>query len=48
MTDTFRAALNLLASLVLDIGRRWGEAAVAAQWADAQAVLDPTSSTPYH
>jgi phage terminase large subunit-like protein len=48
VTDRFRAALDLLASLVLDIGRRWGEVAVAQQWTDARAVLDPTSATPFH
>lgn len=48
MNSRFQAALNLLASLVLDIGRRWGEAAVAAQWLDARAVLNPSSPTPYH
>lgn len=46
--DALRSGLNLLASLVLDIGQRWGEAAVAAQWDDARAVLDPASPTPYH
>lgn len=39
MTTT-DAALGLLASLVLEDGRRWGEAAVPHQWADARAVLD--------
>lgn len=45
MTDQ---ALNLLATVVLEDGRRWGDAAVTAQWSDARAVLDPESSTPYH
>ncbi|HEV2810806.1 MAG TPA: terminase large subunit [Acidimicrobiales bacterium] len=31
--------LALLASLVLDDGRRWGEAATAFQWADAAAIV---------
>lgn len=34
-----RDPLALLASLVLEDGRRWGEAAVGWQWADAEAVL---------
>lgn len=34
------SALDLLASLVLDDGRRWGEAARPWQWADATAVLE--------
>jgi hypothetical protein len=34
------AALDLLAALVLEDGRRWGEAAVEFQWQDARAVLD--------
>jgi phage terminase large subunit-like protein len=41
-------ALDLLASLVLEDQRRWGEAAVAQQWADAKAVADVDSPTPYH
>jgi hypothetical protein len=41
-------ALDLLAGLVLDDARRWGEAAVPFQWQDARAVLDPESPTPYH
>lgn len=48
MGDSQRSALNLLASLVLDIGQRWGEVAVRDQWDDARAVLDPASPTPYH
>lgn len=40
-------ALDLLAALVLEDGRRWGDAAVAAQWDDARAVLNPASA-PYH
>jgi phage terminase large subunit-like protein len=40
-------ALNLLASLVLEDGRRWGAAAAAFQWEDARAVLDPSTATPY-
>lgn len=34
------SALSVLASLVLDDGRRWGEAAQPWQWTDARAVLD--------
>lgn len=41
------AALDLLASLVLEDGRRWGDAAVPEQWEDARAVLDP-EAPPYH
>ena len=40
-------ALDLLAGLVLEDGRRWGDAAVAEQWADARAVLNPAGE-PYH
>jgi phage terminase large subunit-like protein len=40
-------ALDLLAMLVLEDGRRWGDAAVSAQWSDARAVLDP-SGAPYN
>lgn len=36
------AALDVLASLVIDDGRRWGEAASPLQWGDAAAVLDVT------
>ena len=32
--------VDLLAGLVLEDGRRWGEAAESWQWQDAQAVLD--------
>ena len=41
-------AFDLLAALVLEDGRRWGEAAVDVQWEDARAVLDQSSPTPYH
>ena len=41
-------ALELLSALVIDDGRRWGDAAVPVQWEDALAVLNPQSSTPYH
>lgn len=41
-------ALDLLAALVLENGRRWGEAAVEVQWQDARAVLDRSATTPYH
>jgi phage terminase large subunit-like protein len=37
-----RDALALLAALVLEAGRRWGEVAEPWQWADARAVLDVT------
>ena len=40
-------ALDLLAALVLEDGRRWGDAAVAEQWDDARAVLNPAGE-PYH
>lgn len=40
-------ALDLLASLVLESGARWGEVATADQWADAAAILDP-DGPPYH
>lgn len=40
MADSERRALEVLASLVLEDGRRWGEAAEPWQWADAGAVLD--------
>jgi phage terminase large subunit-like protein len=41
------SALDLLSGLVLEDGRRWGEAACDFQWEDARAVLDPESETPY-
>jgi phage terminase large subunit-like protein len=41
-------ALDLMAALVLEDGRRWGEAAMPEQWQDARAILDPGSATPYH
>ncbi len=41
-------ALRVLRSLVLEDGRRWGEAAAAFQVEDAEAVLDEASPTPYH
>lgn len=41
-------ALDVVAALVLPDGRRWGEVADPVQWADARAVLDPASETPYH
>jgi len=40
-------ALAVLASLVLEDGRRWGEAADDVQRQDAETVLDPDSATPY-
>ncbi|MGD0747727.1 MAG: hypothetical protein ABSB68_07945, partial [Acidimicrobiales bacterium] len=39
-------ALDLLSGLVLEDGRRWGEAATAWQWADARAILDPAPGDP--
>jgi len=44
-------ALELLGGLVIDDGRRWGDAATAATpvlWEDAIEILNPASSTPYH
>lgn len=38
---------DLLATLVLPDGRRWGEAAHEVQWRDAGAVLD-LGGPPYH
>lgn len=40
-------ALDLLAALVLEDGRRWGDAAADFQWEDAEAVLDQDTATPY-
>lgn len=48
MTATNTDALDLMCALVLEDGRRWGEAADPIQLADARAVLDTTSATPYH
>src|SRR5436190_22597417 len=47
MTTGHDGALDLLAGLVLEDGHRWGEVAAPFQWADARAVLDPESPTPY-
>lgn len=41
-------ARDLLYGLVLEDGRRWGEAAEPIQREDANAVLDEESETPYH
>lgn len=41
-------ALELLAALVLEDGRRWGEAAEPWQWADARAILEPQEDRRYH
>lgn len=41
------AALEVLAGLALEDGRRWGDAAADWQWEDARAVLD-TGSAPMH
>jgi phage terminase large subunit-like protein len=40
-------ALDVLSALVLEDGRRWGEAAAPFQWQDARAVLQPEGA-PYH
>jgi hypothetical protein len=40
-------ALDLLAGLVLENGRRWAAAAEAIQWVDARAILEP-GDIPYH
>jgi hypothetical protein len=40
------SALDLMASLVLEDGRRWGEVAHPFQWADARAVLAPEPNAP--
>jgi hypothetical protein len=40
-------ALALMRSLVIEDGRRWGDAASDFQREDAEAVLDPESATPY-
>jgi phage terminase large subunit-like protein len=45
---TLDRALDILAGLVLEDGRRWGEAAYPWQWEDARAILDPDGPTPYH
>lgn len=41
-------ALDLLYALRLEDGRRWGEASTVEQQADAAAVLDERSRTPFH
>lgn len=46
--STDSAALDLVAALVIEDGRRWGEVAAPFQWEDARAVLDDASGTPYH
>lgn len=40
-------ALDLMAGLVLEDGRRWGDAAAAFQWEDAQAILGG-GEAPFH
>ncbi len=43
------AALDVLGGLVLEDGRRWGDAARPWQWDDAKAVLEPAENDPlYH
>src|SRR4051812_17136069 len=44
----YERALALMAGLVLEDGRRGGDAAEPWQWEDAREVLDPTSETPYN
>ncbi len=39
--------MSLVASLILEDGRTWGESATDFQWIDVQAVLDP-EAPPYH
>lgn len=39
--------MDVLAALVLENGRRWGEVARPFQWEDARAILDPDTTTPY-
>jgi phage terminase large subunit-like protein len=41
-------AIHVLAALVLEDGRRWGEVAEPFQWDDAQEILDEDSLTPYN
>lgn len=48
MSAAHERAFALLCALVLEDGRRWGDAAVDVQRADALAILDPGSATPYH
>lgn len=40
------AALTLLAGMVLEDGRRWGEIAAEFQWDDARAIVDPAPGDP--
>jgi hypothetical protein len=42
------AALELLNPLTLEDGRRWGAVATDLQRADARAILESSSATPYH
>ena len=41
------AVLDLLSALVLEDGRRWGDAAAGFQWQDAEAIADEVSETPF-
>lgn len=41
------AALDLMASLVLEDDCSWGDVAAPFQWEDARAILNPDSPTPY-
>ena len=41
------AVLDLLSALVLEDGRRWGDAALPFQWEDAKAIADEASETPF-
>jgi hypothetical protein len=45
--DGYHRALDILAGLVLEDGRRWGDAATPDQWSDARAVLGP-DEPPYN
>jgi hypothetical protein len=46
VTVAMTAAVTLLAGLVLEDGRRWGEVATHWQWSDAEAILDPGEHGP--
>lgn len=47
LIDPVDRAFNMLCSLMLEDGRRWGDAAVDVQVEDARAVLDP-DGVPFH
>jgi phage terminase large subunit-like protein len=48
VSEQLSDALAVMAMLVIEDGRRWGDAATPAQRLDAEAVLDPDLPTPYH